>query len=134
MLSCFYSRHSGVVSWFLDPYAMRMPCLNLFASKNDGLKRYAQPVLARDLKEEGVYFLFNYMNDDLVVPKMETVVFIGRNPDAGDEDQVYFQDIRSYRGGIRYDSEEWKTVSCMSENETNERFRVRGGSRRRAEM
>ena len=90
------------------------------------IKPYGLPLSATDLTDGEVYFIFHYLNTDLIVPKMETVVFIGRNLDEGDVDQVYFQDIRSFRKGIRYDSEGRQTVFSMSKDETKDVFEYEG--------
>ena len=62
----------------------------------------AHPVSALDLKEGSVYFFLNYVDEELLIPTMETVVFIGKDLAAGDSGRVYFQDISSYRDGIRF--------------------------------
>ena len=43
------------------------------------LKEYAEPVSATELREGDVYFALNYVDCDLLVPVVETVVFIGRD-------------------------------------------------------
>ena|SRR5215831_1406191 len=66
------------------------------------LKSYAETVSPNDLHEGEVYFAVNYIDDEMLVPVMEPKVFIGRNlvPEGGD--QAYFQDIDSYRRGVRF--------------------------------
>ena len=49
-----------------------------------------------------MYFALNYVDCDLLVPVMETVVFIGRDLEPDDVGQVYIQDVESYREGVRY--------------------------------
>ena len=66
------------------------------------LKEYAEPVSANELREGEIYFSVNYVDDDMLVPVMETIVFIGRNLEPGDVGQVYFQDVESHREGVRY--------------------------------
>jgi len=68
------------------------------------LKPYAEPVSPQDLEETKIYYAVNYMDSDMVVPVIDTVVFIGRNLENGDTDVVYFQDVDSYQRGIRYAS------------------------------
>lgn len=48
--------------------------------------------------------MVNYLDDDMLIATMETVVFIGRNLEQDDVGKVYFQDAASYREGIRFDS------------------------------
>ena len=69
------------------------------------LKPYAEPIAANDLKEETIYFFVNFVDEDMLVPTMETVVYVGENLDPGDENQVYFQDIDSFNRGVRYGDE-----------------------------
>lgn len=66
------------------------------------LTTYAEPVSSSELREGEVYFAVNYVDDDMLIPVMETVVFIGRNLEPDDVGQVYFQDVESYREGVRY--------------------------------
>src|SRR5256885_10515772 len=67
------------------------------------LKSYAEPVLAGLLKEGEVYFSVQFVDEDMLIPTMETWVFAGRRLDPKDvEDHLYFQDVESYRLGIRY--------------------------------
>jgi hypothetical protein len=40
----------------------------------------------------------------MLIPTIATVVFAGWNLDENDIGQVYFQDIDSYRSGIRFDT------------------------------
>jgi hypothetical protein len=89
------------------------------------VRDYAEPVSASDLREGEVYFAINYVDDDMLIPVMETIVFIGRNLEADDVGNVYFQDVQSYREGIRYglDQEcEWAKFDVGSENEVNHIF------------
>ncbi len=89
------------------------------------LPSHAEPISSSDLREGEVYFSVNYVDDDMLLPTMETVVFIGRNLQPGDSGQVYFQDIDSYRGGVRYESateEDYVEFSTGSENEVSHIF------------
>jgi hypothetical protein len=51
---------------------------------------------------------------------MQTVVFIGENLDAEDEDQVYFQDIDSFSRGVRYGSEDDGDYALFHKGPRNE--------------
>jgi hypothetical protein len=69
------------------------------------LKPYAEPVTASLLEEGDVYFSVQFTDEDMLIPIMETWVFAGRKLDTEDtEGYLYFQDIESYRQGIRYAS------------------------------
>lgn len=83
------------------------------------LKPYAEPVSAAELKQGSAYFAVTFVDEDMLIPTMETVVFIGRNLEPGDIDRVYFRDVRSFREGV--DSEtEWDYTA--SENNINHIF------------
>lgn len=69
------------------------------------LKPYAEPVAAKELKEGSIYFFVNFADEEMLIPTMQTVVYIGEDLDADDEDQVYFQDIDSFNRGVRYGGE-----------------------------
>ncbi len=89
------------------------------------LKEYAEPVSAPELHEGEIYFAVNYVDEDMLIPVMETVVFIGRNLEPDDAGQVYFQDVHSYREGIRYGSDngdELAKFQTGSENEVGHIF------------
>lgn len=66
------------------------------------VKPYAEPIAAGDLKEGSVYFLVSFLDNDLLIPTMEALIFIGRNLEADDNGQLYFQDAHSHRRGILY--------------------------------
>jgi hypothetical protein len=69
------------------------------------MKPYAEPIAASELKEEAIYFFVNFVDEEMLIPTMQTVVYVGENLDSGDEDQVYFQDIESFNRGVRYGDE-----------------------------
>jgi hypothetical protein len=87
------------------------------------LKPYAEPVSSTELREGQVYFAVNFVDDEMLIPMMETVVFVGRNLKPEDVGSVYFQDVESYGEGIRWGSpHEWAKFQTGSENEVNHIF------------
>jgi hypothetical protein len=44
------------------------------------------------LKNGETYFAVLYVDEDGVVPTLESLVFIGKDDDPGDEGKLYFQD------------------------------------------
>lgn len=89
------------------------------------LKPYAEPVSASELKEGAVYFSVTFADDDMYVPVMQTMYFVGLNLHQGDVGRVYFQDIDSYQRGIRYESvteDDHATFITCSEDELNSVF------------
>jgi len=69
------------------------------------LTPYAEPVLSKELQEGKVYFAVNYVDEQMLIPVVETLVFVGRNLEPGDAGKVYFQDVESFREGVRYGSD-----------------------------
>ena len=69
------------------------------------LKTHAEPISAEELKEGSIYFFVNFVDEEMLIPTMDTVVYIGENLEPDDEDRVYFQDIDSFNRGVRYDGE-----------------------------
>jgi hypothetical protein len=89
------------------------------------LMPYGEPVSAAELKEGSVYFVVTFVDEEMLIPAMETVVFVGRNLEAGDVGKMYFQDVHSYRAGIRYgpDAEdEWAEFQTASDDGVNHIF------------
>jgi hypothetical protein len=66
------------------------------------LKPYAEPVVPEELREEEAYFSLQYVDEELLVPILLALVFIGRNLAEGDVDLMYFQDYESFGQGLRY--------------------------------
>ena len=58
-------------------------------------------VAATELQEESTYFSVQFVDDDMLVPIMLPLVFIGRNLNSGDVSRIYFQDAESFRRGTR---------------------------------
>ena len=65
---------------------------------------YAEPVSRAELMEGEIYFVIQYLDDEMLNPTMAPAVFIGENLAGDDVARVYFQDVGSYRRGIRHDS------------------------------
>jgi hypothetical protein len=69
------------------------------------LKPYAEPVPAKRLASGSAYFSVTYIDDQMLIPTVEPLIFAGENLSSGDVGRVvYFQDAGSYRKGIRHDS------------------------------
>ena len=66
---------------------------------------YGEPVSEDGLKENSIYYIINFIDEEMIVPTMKTVVFVGKNLEQDDINSFCFQDIDSYNGGIRYDLE-----------------------------
>ena len=66
------------------------------------LKPYGQPVSARDLQEGSIYFAVTFVDDKMLIPLIETVVFVGKDLEPDDQTAFYFQDVESYLEGVRW--------------------------------
>jgi|1185.fasta_scaffold1020535_1 hypothetical protein len=58
----------------------------------------AEPVDLQHLKVGAYYFAVQYIDEDLCVPTVETLVYLGRGLQPGDEGLLYFQNADSYSG------------------------------------
>jgi len=68
------------------------------------LKPYAEPMLACELVEGEIYFSVRYIDEEMLIPTMDALVFIGRDLEDDDSGKLYFQDVDSYVQGARYAS------------------------------
>ena len=56
----------------------------------------------------------------MLIPIVETWVFAGRKLDPEDEDdRLYFQDVESWRDGVRYGSPNAETANFQAPTENN---------------
>ena len=68
-------------------------------------------VKSSDLRVGDTYFVVHFLDEAMLVPTLQAVVFIGSNLESSDSDHVYFQDFGSYQEGIRYgDEQAWNPV------------------------
>lgn len=69
------------------------------------LKPYASPVTANTLKQGEVYFSVQFADERMLIPIVGTWAFVGKGLDPEDKERhLYFQDLESYRQGVRYGS------------------------------
>ena len=57
------------------------------------LKPHAEPLAASDLKKGEVYYAVRYLDDEMLTPVMNTLVFVGADLDPEDPGKLYFQDV-----------------------------------------
>ena len=82
------------------------------------------------LKEGQVYFSVQYVDEDLLVPTIETLVFVGMYLGPDRENRLRFQDAESYRRGVRYGSPAAKQASFHSSGGgCQSHFRIRASPR-----
>jgi len=68
------------------------------------LRPHAEPVTPSELREGSVYFALQFVDEELLIPSLEPVVFIGKDLNPGDVGHLYFQDMDSHRQGVRHQS------------------------------
>ncbi len=83
------------------------------------LKKYSEPVTAEELSEGKTYFIVQFVDDEMYVPVVEPIVYIGCNLVGEDADEHYFQDAESYRDGIRFEDEVIPKGVCISAQHKN---------------
>ena len=70
------------------------------------LKSFAEPVSSDKLQQGRVYFALQFLDEDMLVPVLEPLVFLGidlRNEGTGAR---YFQDFDSLQAGVKFPSAE----------------------------
>ena len=86
------------------------------------LKNYAEPVPPEKLEENEICFSVHYVDNQLLIPELEAVIFVGRNLRPQDTGLVYFQDIDSYRQGTRFGAPQGDakgTFMCIEEQDVS---------------
>jgi hypothetical protein len=66
------------------------------------IKRYPEPLRTKDLRIGEIYFRVAFFDNEMLVPGLEPLIYIGANLRAEQEDSAYFQDAGSYEAGIRF--------------------------------
>lgn len=83
------------------------------------LPTYAEPVKAETLEIGETYFAVQYLDEELLVPILETLILTDRK-DGGDEGSVFrFQDLDSYRAGVRHGSTEADSATFYFQSQHN---------------
>ena len=65
-------------------------------SEFEKVKPYSTPVLAERLVRGSAYYILSYFDDDLTIPEIRTIVYIGKNVDDVEDGMFYFQNFESY--------------------------------------
>ena len=75
--------------------------------------KYLQPSA---LVEGDTYFAVHFLDDQMLVPELDPLLFIGRNLEPSDSGRLYFQDAASYMSGIRYRDGSNAEIHVVEEN------------------
>jgi hypothetical protein len=74
------------------------------------LTSYARPIETNALVQGEMYLSIQYVDEALLIPTIETMVFVGRNLEPNDTDFLYFQDVECYLKGMKYGSYPLKEI------------------------
>ncbi len=83
---------------------------------------HAEPVSASRLTRGEVYFRVDYFDDEMLVPVMKSLVFLGRDVMGARDNDLYFQDLESFLalGTGADDDEDWGPLyRCADDQLTN---------------
>lgn len=83
------------------------------------LKPYAEPVSANNLVVGSTYFILSFIDEDMVVPVLDTVNFLGASLGSDGLRRFRFQDSVSYRDSSNNTAE---IAACPSEAPTITHF------------
>lgn len=64
----------------------------------------AEPISVDDLAIGEIYFAVRFADEQLLVPIVEPIVYIGKDLEPGDEGLHYFQDAETRLAGVDYES------------------------------
>ena len=88
------------------------------------LKPFAEPVVSKGLREGEVYFSVTFVDDEMFIPALEPLIFAGRNLDPGDVGRVYFQDVESYRRGVRFNTTSDESPAVFQSGDENSTLHI----------
>ena len=89
------------------------------------LHPWADFVADGELVEGETYFRACFVDEQMLVPELRPLVFIGTDYEIGDSGILYFQDAASYLAGVRYGS---STIGRQDGDDDVEVHRVKRGS------
>ncbi len=90
--------------------------------KSREIPLFGEPISEHDIKLNSIYYIVNFVDENMMIPVMKTVVFVGKNLEQDDNDSYYFQDIDSYNEGILYnpkDTDSYADFYVCSAKELN---------------
>jgi hypothetical protein len=103
LLYCSLRRRKPARAQAGGPIAPKTDSMSMKFEERE-IKPYGEPVTSEQLEEGRIYFSWNYLDDDMLIPVLQPFVFVGRNLREGDSHQAYFQGAESYQQGMRIGS------------------------------
>ena len=82
------------------------------------LKNYAEPINSTDLIAGNEYFSVQFVDDRMLIPVVETLVYVGENIDKNNK-KYLFQDIESYISGVSLESKDHKNAKFYAQETLN---------------
>jgi hypothetical protein len=86
------------------------------------LKPYANPIVVGDLHEGDVYFSVTFVDEKMLIPCIETLAFVEKKYNKNGVEEFLFQDIESYRQGVKFSLEYPVNFFICSTKELNSVF------------
>jgi len=83
------------------------------------LTNSAIPVKAEELVLGEFYYHVTFFGSGLLIPNMDTLVYVGKDVIPHEPGLFYFQDAESYANGLRIDSEDNKEGIILSRFDEN---------------
>ena len=81
---------------------------------------YAEPISETELVMGKTYFAVQFIDDEMLIPAVEPIVYLGRNLYKEDADRHHFQDAESYRDGVRIEDDSVPQYACFyTQNSSN---------------
>jgi hypothetical protein len=77
------------------------------------VKPYAEPLEISDLRIGEIYYHAAFFDDEMLVPVLEPLIFIGENLHSEGEGNAYFQDVTSYQAGVRFEDDFWPDTAVF---------------------
>jgi len=77
------------------------------------LPPYIEPVSPQDMQKGRVYFSVQFLDRNLLVPRLYPLIFLGHDLDGDSTNLRYFQDFDSYLAGERYGKHGEEQSACF---------------------
>lgn len=77
---------------------------------------YARPIPSDQLVEGETYFHVSYVDRNMKIPTVSSLVYVGKNFGDDEVSTLYFQDVESYLAGVRITDENQDPGSARFES------------------
>jgi hypothetical protein len=66
------------------------------------LKPFAEPISADEMQQGRIYFALQFLDEHMLIPVLEPLVFLGYDLRHEGNGSRYFQDFESFRADVRF--------------------------------